>query len=171
MPTRYALSESNALVAFSCVGGGVNPLLYRQPLATKTASKLSAGRNDVSGTSESDTAAASLGQSDNLASAPDVDDLASARAQLRARAGARGRRSSRPSRVAGGHGQVNADLYCKEICAWPQRVIIDSDSQDCATPSAVNVKSCGLSRLCWSCILSSEATVAAAIGRRWGQER
>lgn len=92
-------------------------LLYRQPLVTKTASTLSAGRNDVSSAAGHDAAAASLDQSDDTAADPEVDDLAAARAQLRARAGARGRRSNRPGRGAGGHGQVKADSYFKGSAA------------------------------------------------------
>lgn len=72
----------------------------------RTASKLGAGRNDVSSAAEIHTAAASTDHSDDTAADLEVNDLAAARAQLRARVGARGRRSSRPGRGAGGQGQV-----------------------------------------------------------------
>lgn len=62
----------------------------------------------MSSSAEHDTAGTAVDHSDDIAVGPEVDDLSAARAQLRARAGARGRRSSRPGRGAGGQGQVKA---------------------------------------------------------------
>lgn len=102
---------------FSVFSWCVDTLLYRQPLETKTASKLDAGQNEVLGATENDTAAASPDQSDDTVVDPEVDNLAAARAQLRARAGARGKRSNRPGRGAGGQKQVNSDLFLKgSVC-------------------------------------------------------
>ena len=89
-------------------------LLYRQPLVTSTTSRLGARQNDGSSATENDTAAILRGQSDDTAADPKEDDLAVARAQLRARAGARGRRCSRPGRGAGGQGQVKAGCLRQE---------------------------------------------------------
>lgn len=75
-----------------------------------TASELGARRTDKSSAAEADTATTSLDQPGDTAAEQEDDDLAAARAQLRARAGARGRRSSRPGRGAGGQGQVKAVL-------------------------------------------------------------
>eukprot|EP00752_Nemacystus_decipiens_P002225 g2111.t2 len=78
-----------------------------KPLVTNTASKLGIGRSDGSSAAENDDVATSRDQPDDTAADPEKDDLAAARAQLRARAGARGRRSSRPGRGVGGQGQVS----------------------------------------------------------------
>lgn len=86
---------------------GVTPLIHPtgQVSATMTASRPSSGSYVMSSTTEKYGISTSLDESDDTK--PDADDLAAARAQLKARAGAKGRRNSRPGR--GGHGLVRAD--------------------------------------------------------------
>lgn len=83
----------------------------------------------MSGPAENDSPAASLDQSDDTAAGPEVNDLAAARAQLRARAGARGRRISKPGHGAGGQGQVKAYfVFPREACAsLPQVILLQFD--------------------------------------------
>lgn len=79
-------------------------------MVSKTASKPSTGQSNSSSAAENGNTSTPLNQLDGtVAEDPEVDDLAAARAQLKARAGAKGRRSSRSGRGAGGHGQVRAD--------------------------------------------------------------
>lgn len=92
------------LIRFS----GVTPLLYPtgQVLATKTASR--PRPHSVSSATEEENAPTLFVESDGAKPDAEVDDLAAARAQLKARAGGKGKRSSRPGRGTRGHGQVRA---------------------------------------------------------------
>ncbi|CAN0221316.1 unnamed protein product [Pylaiella littoralis] len=77
-----------------------------KPVLSKTASEPSTGQPFSASAAENGDTSTSLNQSEGkVKEDPEVDDLAAARAQLKARAAAKGRRSSRSGRVAGGHGQ------------------------------------------------------------------
>lgn len=79
-------------------------------MLSKTASEPSTGQPFSASAAENGDTSTSLNQSEGkVKEDPEVDDLAAARAQLKARAAAKGRRSSRSGRAAGGHGQVRAD--------------------------------------------------------------
>lgn len=81
-----------------------------QPILPKTASKPSEGHSYSSSATENGNTSTPLNQLEGTVKEnPEVNDMAAARAQLKARTGAKGRRSSRSGRGAGGHGQVSTD--------------------------------------------------------------
>lgn len=142
---------------------------------TNTASKLGTGRNDGSSVAENDAAATSLDQPDDTAADPEEDDLVAARAQLRARAGAKGRRSSRPGRGVGGQGQVKA-VVCvsREGCASLRLDFMTATACDwnCRKNGAVlsDVDTSGFSCFLVRAPCHPEAAVVPATATR-GQER
>lgn len=86
------------------------PDYVRQPAATKTASKPGTGPSSLSSTDSRGVPDTSPDQSDDTdAAGLEQDEVAAARAQLKARAGAKGRRGGKASQVGSGQGQVRAD--------------------------------------------------------------
>lgn len=78
-----------------------------KPAATKTASKPGTGPSSLSSTDSRGVPDTSPDQSDDTdAAGLEQDEVAAARAQLKARAGAKGRRGGKASQVGSGQGQV-----------------------------------------------------------------
>lgn len=93
----------------------------RQPVSTKTLTKPSLGPSSLSGSEARGVTDTSPDQSDGTEDAAsfEQDEVAAARAQLKARAGAKGRRGGK----AGGQGQVRGDCPIeKQACGQPCRV-------------------------------------------------